>query len=109
MAYDEGLAAMLRDDLAETGTLVEKRMFGGLCFMVDGHMVAGAHGGGGMFRVGKARQAVALALPGVGPMVMGGRTMGGMADADESAMANDTLRRRLIAMALEFTRGLPER
>ena len=54
MAYDDGLAELLREDLADIATRIEeKRMFGGLCFMLDGHMLCGVHKGGGMFRVGK--------------------------------------------------------
>ncbi len=53
MAYDEGAAALLRDELVGTGEVREQKMFGGLCFMVNGHMVCGVHKGGGMFRVGK--------------------------------------------------------
>lgn len=64
MAYDEGLAELLRADLAEIPGIEEKRMFGGLAFMKDGHMLCGVHKGGGMFRVGKPRHAEALAIEG---------------------------------------------
>ena len=59
MAYDEGLAEILRSDLAEEDGVEEKRMFGGLCFMLHGHMLCGVHKDGGMFRVGKDRAVVA--------------------------------------------------
>ncbi len=66
MPYDPGLAQLFRDDLAHL-PLTEKKMFGGLCFMVHGHMVGGVHKGGAMVRVGKPNEAAALAMPGTGP------------------------------------------
>ena len=107
MAYDEGLATLLHDDLAETPGIVEKRMFGGLAFMKDGHMLCGVHRGGGMFRVGKAQEAAALAIEGVTPMAFTGRPMGGLVDADDEAMADDDTRGRLMALALDNVAGLP--
>jgi hypothetical protein len=54
MAYDLGLAQLLRDDLVGE-KISEKKMFGGLAFLLNGHMVCGLHKGGAMFRVGKER------------------------------------------------------
>ena len=101
MAYDEGLAELLRTDLAGYPDIEEKRMFGGLCFLKDGHMLCGVHKGGGMFRVGKPRHAAALAIEGAGPMQFTGRPMGGLVDVTDDAMADDTRRGRLMALALE--------
>jgi TfoX/Sxy family transcriptional regulator of competence genes len=73
VAYDEELAQRVRDLVAEHGVSEEKRMFGGLAFMLGGHMAACVSGQGGLLlRVGED------ALPGllgehVAPMVMGGR------------------------------------
>ena len=107
MAYDEGLAATMRDDLAPFGGIAERAMFGGLAFMKDGHMVAGVHGGGAMYRVGKAREDAALALDGVTPMAFTGRPMGGLVEVADRAMADDALRARLTEMALAFVASLP--
>lgn len=90
MAYDEGLAEILRTDLAGHTNIEEKRMFGGLCFMKDGHMLCGVHKAGGMFRVGKPRYEAALAIEGAGPMQFTGRPMGGLVDVTEAAMAMTT-------------------
>ena len=54
MAYDEGLASLMRESLENEPGYSEKKMFGGLCFLIYGNMVSGVHSGGGMFRVGKA-------------------------------------------------------
>ena len=107
MAYDEGVAALLRDELIGKGEVREQKMFGGLCFLVNGNMVCGVHKGGGMFRVGKERSAGAMAIAGAGPMVMGGRTMGGMVDVGDEALADDERRRAWMLLALANAASLP--
>lgn len=108
MAYDEGLAQLLRDDLADRET-AERKMFGGLCIMHRGHMLCGVHKGGGMFRVGKPGMAAALAVPGAGPMTFTGRPMGGMVECSPEALEDDDTRGRLLALALAFAGTLPPR
>ena len=112
MAYDEGLAQLLRDDLGPRPGLTETRMFGGLCFLLDGHMLCGVYaeknGGHAMYRVGKSRTEAALALPGTAPMALTGRPMGGVIDADGEALEDGT-RLRLLALALENVASLPPR
>lgn len=107
MAYDQGLASLMRDDLAEQAGISEKNMFGGLCFLHFGNMLCGVHKDGAMFRVGKTRQAAALALPGTQPMAFTGRPMGGFVDADHDLMADDALRTDLLLMALNNVFELP--
>lgn len=107
MAYDEGLAEILRGDLAGIGGVIEKRMFGGVAFMLDGNMLCGVRPGGGMFRVGKENEEFALAVPGVRPMEMTGRRMGGFVDVEDATLADDTCRGRVMALALDFVQGLP--
>lgn len=108
MAYDEALAATLRAALADRAGLREQKMFGGLAFLVDGHMVCGTYRDRGMFRVGKPNEAEALALPRVRPMEMpGGRRMPGMVEAEAAAVRDPELRARLTGLALGFVDGLP--
>ena len=110
MAFDEGLAELLREDLADKQSRIEeKRMFGGLCFMLDGHMLCGVHTGGGMFRVGKEREAEALAIEGVSEMAFTGRKMGGLVDITDEALADDTRRAQLLALAMKNVASLPSR
>ena len=52
MAYDEGLAQRVRETLSERDDLSERKMFGGLCYMLGGNMCAGIVGGEIMLRVG---------------------------------------------------------
>jgi TfoX/Sxy family transcriptional regulator of competence genes len=107
MAVDEGLAALLREDLGALDGVVETRMFGGLVFLRRGNMVCGTYRDRGMFRVGKERAAEALALPGTEGMTMGGRAMPGMVEARSEAVADDAVRRQLLALALAVTEALP--
>ena len=107
MAFDQGLAEIFRNDLADQVGITEKRMFGGLCFMLHGNMLCGVHSGGGMLRVGKEHEAEALQVVGVEPMAFTGRPMGGMVDVDEEVMADDTRRLFVLQLALEFVKSLP--
>ncbi len=107
MSYDEGLAETVRDDLGPLPGLSEKRMFGALCFLLDGNMICGVRAEGGLYRVGKEAQDEAATLADVGPAIMGGRRMGGYVEATPEAMADDGTRARLTELALSFVRGLP--
>ena len=111
MAYDELLAQRLRDAIGERSNLFEKRMMGGVCFMVDGNMLGGADrqkdgSGRFMFRVGKDNEAEALSRPGAIPLELGGRRMGGMVFVGEAACDSDALK-KWVALALLFIDTLP--
>ena len=106
MAYDEGLVQLMRDDLAAE-PILEKKMFGGLCFLLHGNMICGVHKGGAMFRVGKPNDAVARAIDGVGSMMFTGKPMQGFVECDGEVTGDDTRRTRLIALSLGFVKTLP--
>ena len=108
MAYDEGLAARVRDLLVGQGA-VEKRMFGGLAFLLGGHMAVVASGRGGlMVRVAPARATELLRRPGVARMVMGGKEtegwlrVSGSPEVDEVADLADW-----VAEGVGYVRTLP--
>ncbi|SMP31751.1 TfoX/Sxy family protein [Shimia sagamensis] len=107
MAYDEGHATLMREDLQDIDGISEKKMFGGLCFLHHGNMVCGVHKGGGMARVGKSREAEALQIDGVDPLSFTGRKMGGMVDLSEDLLGDDGLRAKVIALALTNAQSLP--
>ena len=109
MPFDPGLAALIRDDLSDTPRIAEKRMFGGLAFMVGGHMVAGVLGEAALYRPGKPGMADATSFAGVSPWVHSGRPMGGYVIAETEAMASDTTRGALLALSLAHVAGLPSR
>lgn len=112
MAWDEGEAELMREGLAHLpeGRVAEKRMFGGLCFLHDGNMIGGVSGqGGALMRVGKANAAEAEAIPGVAPMIHGGRRMGGFVRVSAEAWGDDAARGRLLALSLGFVLALPSK
>lgn len=85
----------------------EQKMFGGTCFMVDGHMVVGTSKRGLLVRVGKDGHAAALSRPHVRPMEMGGRTMQGYVFVEPAGVAAEAALRKWLDVALAFVSTLP--
>ena len=106
MAYDAGMAETMRQDLDGIDAVREVPMFGGLCFLKDGHMLCGVHKGGGMFRVGPHEPA-ARAIDGTGPMDFTGRPMAGFVNVTDDALADDASLAALMAMALDYVGAMP--
>ena len=106
MAVDENLAERMRVALAGRGALREVRMFGGLCFMLNGNMVAGTSKRGLLVRVGKDQEARALARPGAKPMQMTGRPMEGYVFVDPLPSDDQSLR-DWLDLAVAFVKTLP--
>ncbi len=111
MAYDEDLTSRFRHALNGLDDVEEKRMMGGVCFMVNGNMLGGAdrQKDGSrrfMFRVGKENQADALKRPGAEVMEMGGRRMGGFIFVDAET-CDDSALKSWIDLALIYVAALP--
>ena len=89
MPYDLHLAERMRAAMHARENIVEKKMFGGYCWMLNGNMLCGVEVGRYMFRVGKDLEAEALSRPGARPMDITGRPMRGFvwvsADAADGA------------------------
>jgi len=109
MARDQGLEALLSEDLQDESGLTEKAMFGGLAWLVNGHLLCGARSDGMLVRLGKDKDAWALKLRGIVPMMMGDRHMQGWVRAEPVAYGDDALRRKLLDAALAFVHSLPEK
>jgi TfoX/Sxy family transcriptional regulator of competence genes len=109
MAYDERLADELRERLtARDAEPTEKRMFGGLAFMVEGNLtIAASRTGGLLVRTDPDEAAELHALPGVEPMEMRGREMPGWLFVDAAALADGTDLDAWVDRALDFVRELP--
>jgi TfoX/Sxy family transcriptional regulator of competence genes len=89
MAHDEQLADRVRQAVRGAGAVEEKRMFGGLSFLVDGHLAVAVSGQGGLLvQVADADRDLLLAEPQVAPMVMGGRESRTWLHVDERAVAS---------------------
>ena len=106
MGLDEDLAKRMRAVLTGAGAVREVRMFGGLCFMLNGNMVAGTSKRGLMVRVGKEQQSNALARPGAKRMEMTGRPMEGYVFVDPPPRDEEALR-DWLNLAVTFAKTLP--
>ncbi len=106
MAFDPKLADLLRSEVTGHGTIVEKKMFGGLAFMLSGNMVMGTYQDGGMFRVAKETAAEALAVKGTSTMTQGGREMAGFILTTAEVVFDETRRKKLAALALSYVKTL---
>jgi TfoX/Sxy family transcriptional regulator of competence genes len=110
VAYDEALAERVRATLGEIGTLAdEKKMFGGLAFLVGGNMSVAASGQGGlMVRVDPAETDTLLAEPGAAEFDMGGRgPMKGWLRVDADAVDDDDTLRRWVERGVAYAKSLP--
>jgi TfoX/Sxy family transcriptional regulator of competence genes len=106
-AFDaEQLAAAVRAALSDAGNVREVKMFGGIGFMLNGNLLAGASGRGLLLRIGQDRSGQALAKPGARPMVMRGRTMEDYIYVDPPAL-NARAVKSWIRLAAAFVQTLP--
>ena len=96
----------LRKILAGRRGVTEKRMFGGVCFLLREHMLCGSGKSGFMFRVGKAQHSRALARRGATAVVMNGREFQGFVWVDPAACDARALK-RWIVLAEDYVSALP--
>jgi TfoX/Sxy family transcriptional regulator of competence genes len=108
MPYDEDLANRIRELLADEDAVTEKRMFGGLAFLVRGHMtVAASRGGGLLARVDPADSDKHLARPHVERMEMRGRSMDGWLIVAPEGVRTKRDLSAWVRRSLAFTATLP--
>lgn len=108
MARDWLLEEMVREALGDAGGITQKAMFGGLCWLLGGHLFCAASGKGMMVRLGKGEDSWALAHPGIVTVVMGERAMPGWVRVSpDVSREDDALRRKLLQKAIAFARTLP--
>ncbi len=107
MTYDEGLAQRTREALAHRADLTEKKMFGGLCFLMGGNMAAGIVGEELMLRVGKNAYADALTRPHAREMDFTGRALKGMVYVGVEGIDSDADLAQWLGLAMDFAGRLP--
>jgi TfoX/Sxy family transcriptional regulator of competence genes len=108
MAYDEALAARIRDLLSGERGVVEKKMFGGLAFLINGNMSVAASGQGGLLvRVDPDNSDALVKKPGVASMVMRGRPMAGWLRVDADAVRTKQQLEAWVRRSVSFARSLP--
>ena len=108
MAYDEQLAARIRDRAAGTDGLSEQKMFGGLAFLVGGNMAVAASGQGGLLvRVDPGQSAELVETTPALPMEMRGREMAGWLRVEHADVAADADLRAWVERGLAYASSLP--
>lgn len=112
MAFDEALAGRVRDVLSafdKVDQVKEKKMFGGLTFMIRGNMLCGILGSELMVRVGKERYEESLSLPHTRKMDFTGREMKGIIYIENKGLDSDELLKDWIDIGLGFVNTLPSK
>ncbi len=108
MAYDVEVADRLREALIGEPGVVEKAMFGGLAFVVAGHLAVSASGQGGLLlRVDPAQTEALLDDPRATRFVMRGREMNGWLRVDVDAGVTDDELSRWVEHGVAYARSLP--
>ena len=107
MPYDEKLADRIRAIVGDDPALTERKMFGGIAFMLNGNMFCGITRDDLMARISPERFEEALASPGARPMDFTGRPMKGMVFVAPEGCASDEKLRRWVDQTLDFVRTLP--
>ena len=108
MAYDEDLANLIRECMAGEQGVVEKKMFGGLAFLIGGNMSVAASGQGGlMVRVDPEQTEALLAEPHAQPFEMRGREMAGWLRVDAAGVGTRSGLEPWVRRGVAYARSLP--
>jgi TfoX/Sxy family transcriptional regulator of competence genes len=108
VAYDEDLANRIRELLGAEQGVIEKRMFGGLSFLIGGHMSVSISGRGGLLlRCDPAETEALRAKPHAGPFEMRGRVMEGWLRVAPEGVKTKRQLERWVARGVAFARSLP--
>jgi TfoX/Sxy family transcriptional regulator of competence genes len=108
VGFDEDLANRLRELLQAEKGLTEKRMFGGLAFLIGGNMAVSASGQGGLLlRVDPAKTQDLARRPNARPFVMRGRAMEGWLRVDDEGLRTKRELERWVKLGASYARSLP--
>jgi hypothetical protein len=108
MAYDEDLANRIRGALGDTGGVVEKKMFGGLAFLIGGNMAVSASGQGGLLvRCDPAETEALAGRAHAAPFRMRGRDMDGWLRVAQEGVKSKRDLDRWVAIGAAYARSLP--
>jgi TfoX/Sxy family transcriptional regulator of competence genes len=107
MPYDHNLAQRVRDELGQLPELVEKKMFGGVGFMVQGNMACGVHGQDLIVRVGPDSYQTALGQPHTRPFDITGRPMSGWVMVAPKGCETASDLQNWVRQGVQFALSLP--
>ena len=109
MAFDETLAERIREVLGRRTDITEKRMFGGVCFLLNGNLLVGVWKDSLIARLGPDRGGAALREPHVREMDVTGRPMKGWVMVEAEGLEEDEQLGEWVRDAIEFVETLPEK
>ena len=110
MAYDEDLAERVRELVADESDLDEKKMFGGLAFLIGGNMAVAASGQGGlMVREDPAKGDKLIATTSARPMEMRGRSMSGWLRVDTDDIRLKRQLAKWVTLGITYAKSLPRK
>jgi TfoX/Sxy family transcriptional regulator of competence genes len=108
MAFDEELAGRIRSVLTGKADFTEKKMFGGLAFLIGGNMAVSASSHGGMLlRADPAASDELCSNPGVERAVMQGRAMDGWLRVSDDVIASEEELARWVQVGVDYASSLP--
>jgi TfoX/Sxy family transcriptional regulator of competence genes len=109
MAFDEKLADRVRNHIGKRGGVAEKKMFGGLAFLLHGNMSCGIHGSELIVRIDPQTTESALAEPGTHIFDIGGRRMKGWLLVGGAGIKDETTLAKWVRRGLAYAASLPEK
>ena len=107
MAYSEELERRIHDHIGDHPAVSDRKMFGGVAFMLQGNMAVGIHKDGLMVRLSPDEHESALAEPGAREFDMTGRPMRGWLVIDAETIADDATLGAWIDRGMDFAASLP--
>ena len=107
MAYDENTASRLRAELGTLPGLTEKKMFGGIAFMIGGNMACGVMRDDLIVRVGAAQYAASLAQPGARVFDFSGKPMAGWVMVAPEGYTSEVDLARWVKLAVAYVGAMP--
>ena len=109
MAFDERLAQRVRETLGRARSITEQRMFGGLCFLVNGNMCCGVERDRLVVRVGPKQYEQALSKPHARPMDFTGRPLTGFVYVSAKGYRTAASLKAWVSYGLDFAKSLPSK
>jgi TfoX/Sxy family transcriptional regulator of competence genes len=110
MAYDEDLANRIREVVGDEKGVTEKKMFGGLAFLINGNMSVSASGQGGLLlRVDPEQTDALLAKPHAQPFEMRGRVMQGWLRVEAEGVKTKSQLERWVRRGVDHAKSLPKK
>jgi TfoX/Sxy family transcriptional regulator of competence genes len=107
MAYDEKLAERIRLELARQPGVVEKKMFGGVAYLVQGNMACGVHKNNLIVRLGAARLEEFISRPNVRPFDLTGRPMNNWIMVEPAGCSSDDDLKAWVKLGVDYALSLP--